>query len=117
VPACKEVKPYVYHETCAKELIYMTPEIVNYGPYAYRAYARKRDQYGVLWDACFDLLDANDGRLLDSGHVVRTDDILTTPEAACRVAEVFVRARIEESMGDTGQTLASSAVSRPPQRA
>ena len=90
----------------------MTPEIVNYGPYAYRAYARKRDKYGVIWDACFDLLDANDGRLLDSEHVVRTDDILTTPEAACRLAEVFVRARIEKSMGDDGQ-----APNRAPTRA
>lgn len=84
----------------------MTPEIVNYGPYAYRAYARKRDPHGVIWDACFDLLDANDGRLLDSEHVVRTDDILTTPEAACRLAEVFVRARIAESMVNDGQTAA-----------
>ena len=92
----------------------MTPEIVNYGPYAYRAYARKRDKYGVLWDACFDLLDANDGRLLDSEHVVRTDDILTTPEAACRLAEVFVRTRIEKSMSDDGQAPNSQAISRAP---
>ncbi len=91
----------------------MTSDIVHYGPYAYRAYARKRDQYGVLWDACFDLLDANDGRLLDSGHVVRTDDILTTPEAACRLAEVFVRARIEKSMGDGAQPLPSQTTGRP----
>lgn len=76
----------------------MTSEIVNYGPYAYRAYARKRDKYGVIWDACFDLIDANDGHLLDAEHVVHTDDVLTTPEAASRLAEVFVRAHIEESM-------------------
>ena len=76
----------------------MTPEVVKYGPYAYRAYAKKRDKYGVIWDACFDLLDASDGRLLDGEHVVRTDDVLTTPEAACRLAEVFVRARIEETL-------------------
>ena len=90
----------------------MTPEIVNYGPYAYRAYARKRDKYGVLWDACFDLLDANDGRLLDSGHIVRTDDILTTPEAACRLAEVVVRRRIEESINNTEKALTAQASRR-----
>ena len=95
----------------------MTPDIVNYGAYAYRAYARKRDKYGVIWDACFDLLDANDGRLLDSEHVVRTDDILTTPEAACRLAEVFVRARIEKSMSDDAHPLTAQTSSRVPTQA
>ena len=54
---------------------------------------------------------------VDSGDVVRTDDLLTTPEAACRLAEVFVRARIEKSMSDDAHPLTPQTSSRVPTQA
>ncbi|WP_263770554.1 hypothetical protein [Propionivibrio soli] len=77
----------------------METTTINYGLYSYRVYAKKRDPHGVIWDGYYDILDKEGDHILRGGNMVTTLDVLTSAEAACRLAEVVVRAKIDNAIG------------------